>query len=187
MRPRPPTALLAAPLVAALLAGCGPNGPSADDPAVDGPAVTPPPPDEELCPARLPEPSSGTTPADAVPPLPDAARAWVCGYARKVGGSWELVTPVEAVAPTRLNAVASALDGLAPGADETVCTQEVGPRYLLVLADETSTDVTGVLVDEFGCRHVRVADEPATTPVGGVLGAPPELLAVLRDVVPPVG
>ena len=66
-----------------------------------------------------------------------------------------------------------------------VCTEELGPRWMLVLS--RSGDLTGVVVDGYGCRDVRLTDEPFTTVAGegaveGVLTGPADLLPLLEEV-----
>ena len=59
------------------------------------------------------------------------------------------------------------------------CTEELGPRWLLVTS--TGGDLTGVVVDGYGCGDVRLTNDPYVTAPGdpqtgatvpGVLDAP---------------
>jgi hypothetical protein len=66
-----------------------------------------------------------------------------------------------------------------------------GPRYLVTL--RTGDDLTGVVLDDFGCGHVRLTDDPFELEPGthrgsggvvpGVLRAPDDLVARLFDAV----
>ena len=83
------------------------------------------------------------------------------------------------------------LDALEPIESNQVCNMDLGPRFMLVYRH--GTDLTGVSVDDYGCKDVRLTDDPFTTVVGeatqggtvrGVLQAPPELLAELMAIAP---
>lgn len=209
----PPTHLAApAVLTAALLAltACGtsdqdsatdPGGTTTDlartDPAVDELAAQDGP-----CPGRLPggdDAFGGTDPAASAPDLAAPDRAWVCTYVLRSGPAagpdgpaWTRQTRPQQVVADRLPGLATSLDELAPADPGRLCTKDLGPRYLLVLADDgdAGTDLTGVVVDGFGCRDVRLTDDPSTTPPGeastpgvvpGVLSAPDALVRLLTS------
>ncbi len=70
--------------------------------------------------------------------------------------------PVE-VDPAEL----SALDELRRRRRTASCTEELGPRWLVAL-DDGSGAVTGVVVDDFGCRDVT---SPPSDPAGTAPGA----------------
>ncbi|VXB76707.1 hypothetical protein [Nocardioides sp. AX2bis] len=165
------------------------------DPAVDELAAQ----DGRPCPARLPgrddDAFGGTDPAASAPDLAAPDRAWVCRYQLAdgaEGAAWTRQTRPQQVAADRLPDLAAALAELAPADDGRLCTEELGPRYLLVLAadGDAGTDLTGVAVDGFGCRDVRLTDDPSTTAPGeasapgvvpGVLTAPDDLVEVLTS------
>lgn len=152
------------------------------------------------CPDRLPlgdDPDGHgfgvTAPATSAPRHAEPDRAWVCQYVARGAGRtasggrtyvWTRRSPAVPVPTTALRG----LDRLAPfdGAGR-ICTSELGPRWMLVLAH--GTDLTGVVIDDFGCEDVRLTDEPFLTPPGeawqpgtvpGVLQAPDGLLAAIR-------
>lgn len=141
------------------------------DPSADGSAGTGAPTGDaepaaaEPCPAELA--SDGTVPTEpaaAAPELPAATTAYVCRYQPAEvadGPAWERDgEPVE-VDPAEL----SALDELRPAAADRFCTEELGPRWLVAL-DDGSGAVTGVVVDDFGCRDVTLTADPAGTAPG---------------------
>jgi hypothetical protein len=64
---------------------------------------------------------------------------------------------------------------------------ELGPRYLVSYTYKR--DLTGVVIDRYGCREVRLTDNPFTTVPGaasgagiveGVLAGPTKLLDDLK-------
>lgn len=182
------SALVAAALLAALT-GCGDGGTSRSAPAPSPTAA------DELarhdgrpCPAQLPsEDGRATEPASGVPDLPAVVRAWVCRYEVE---TWTLAGEPHEVPPTDLGELEAALTALAPAPGDQMCTMDLGPRYLLVVSD--GRDLTGVVVDAYGCRGVRLTDDPHTIPAGrsqapgvpsGVFNAPgllDELVAVVQ-------
>ena len=202
------TSSVAAGLLAVgLLAGCADSAsvPPAADPApstsVDEVAAHA----GEVCPQRLPESGNrdhgfGTDePAESAPSLPAPESAWVCRYdATDVGPGpdgdgttwgWVRAGEVRPVDPARLPVLERALTQLAPADRNRVCTADLGPRWMLVYSH--GNDLTGVLVDDFGCRDVRLTDEPFETVPGaatqpgttrGVLAGPTDLLIHLRAV-----
>ena len=186
---------LAAPGVALaavlLLGGCGDDGagaPVAQDPPPTEPAPDEPAPDElgeasgRPCPRALPEaegPAADRAAAE-LPVLPEVGRAWVCRYdpAEAEGGAddaaygWRRAGRAEPVPEGDLPSLVEALDGLAlldVDTSERICTADLGPRWLVVLADEG--DLTGVVVDDFGCHDTRLTDDPHSRAAGedGVL------------------
>lgn len=195
--PVPATVLLAA----AMLAGCGtPAGGSGTDSGsrVDEVAAH----RGQVCPHQLPQASArshgfGTSePADSAPSLPVPESAWVCQYVPDDAASgpdgdgttfrWVRNGQARRVAKSQLPVLGDYLRALAPPEGDRVCTASLGPRWMLVYA--TGTDLTGVVVDGFGCQDVRLTDEPFRTVPGeatqsgtvpGVLTGPTELLAQL--------
>lgn len=156
------TALVAAALLAALT-GCGDGGSSGSSPeptpiAADELARH----DGRPCPAQLPsEDGPATGPAPGLPDLPGFDRAWVCRYQVE---TWTLAGEPHEVPHADLGELEAALGGLAPAPAAQMCTMDLGPRYLLVVSD--GRDLTGIQVDAYGCRDVRLTDEPHTTPAG---------------------
>jgi hypothetical protein len=112
--------------------------------------------------------------ADEAPALPGSREVWVCRYdAFDVGtttqggtvSGWRRAGRPEPVAAARLPGLAIALGGLTTPADPGgACTADLGPRWLVVQRHDG--DLTGVLVDDFGCRDVRLTDDPHVTPPG---------------------
>lgn len=191
----------AMPLLAVLaLAGCGDDVAPPQSGLVDELAAH----RGQVCPERLPlgeDPDGhgfGTAePADEKPSLMTPDKAWVCRYdATQVGtrpdgdGStfrWLRDDKPQPVGSTRLAAVTELLDELKPADEARVCTDELGPRWMLVFTHEG--DLTGVVIDGYGCRDIRLTDEPFETAPGdpgqegtvpGVLSGPAQLLAVLK-------
>jgi hypothetical protein len=130
----------------------------------------------EPCPAVLPQrPDSdgfgSVAPAQANADLPSVQRGWVCKYGVELGEgggeradvSWHLARSAVALSESDLAGLAGPLSELSP-ADHIVCNDDLGPRWLLVLAD--GDDLTGVVVDEFGCQYVRLTDDPARVEPG---------------------
>lgn len=140
------------------------------------------------CPDELPgsrEPGLGTgEPAAEAPTLPAYDRAWVCRYQPEdaQGPAWTLDGEPRELTGTPLDGLRKPLSQLAPALKDRMCTADAGPRYLLVLAD--GQDLTGVLVDAYGCREVRLTEQPHTVVAGdgeapGVLQGPAGLLDLL--------
>ncbi len=135
-------------------------------------------------------------PATTVPTLWKPQEAWVCRYvARDVAskgsnGAW--YEWMRQDAPRRLGAeelaaFSTAIEQLEPPTGETACTDDLGPRYLVSYAYEN--DLTGVVIDDYGCNGVRLTDDPFTTVPGdpsqpgtvvGVLSGPTTLLSELN-------
>jgi hypothetical protein len=162
--------------------------------------------DGEVCPTGLPEradPGYGFGNEDAAHQVPSLAapdQAWVCFYdpfeaGPGPGGSghelgWQrngLAREVPAADLARLHDLFERFETLDD--EERICTYDLGPRWMLVYAVEN--DLTGVIVDDYGCHDVRLTDEPFVTPPGdatqtgtvsGVLEAPAELLELLKQV-----
>ncbi|WP_193611971.1 hypothetical protein [Nocardioides lijunqiniae] len=206
-----PRLLAPALLVLALLAGCSDedSGSATDSGGSGEPTptatTTPTKPDEPQCPGELAvgegtELGLGTDePAAEAPPDVDTpAAAWVCPYDLRdtqSGGEsgaepdprWVPSGPGRFVPDARLADLAASLSELEPAPVDRVCTADLGRRLLLVVPREDG--LTGVVMDEFGCRDVRMTDDPfSSTPAGdedgegtvaGVLTGPVSLHAVL--------
>jgi hypothetical protein len=193
------TATAATAALVGVLSGCGSSDPTrASDP-------TPTPVDElaahdgEPCPARLPHQGDhglgADDPATSAPELAAADEAWTCRYQPhdsvqdEEGTTWGWVREgaPRAVDPAGLDRLEPQLADLRPADADRICTMDLGPRWMLVLAD--GGDLTGVVVDDFGCRDVRLTDEPFETPPGeataprtvaGVLTGPDHLLPAIK-------
>jgi hypothetical protein len=146
----------------ALAAGCGGDEPTRATEAL--------PPSGPACPDELPDEGSGA-PADAGPELQLPDRASVCRYELSDGG-WRLDgDPVE-VSGERLAAVADDLGALDPADPGRMCTQELGPRWLVVWDDGSGR--TGAVVEGYGCRDVRLTDG------SGALSGPAGLVDAIK-------
>ena len=167
-------ALLALPAALAL-SGCGDQ--TSDDARAEDPASSTVEAVDlaEACPATLPtdaDADAERTRATEAPELASPTEAWLCTYtvlavddqASDDQGGWRLEGEPEQVDDSRLPALDEALSALAPADPDRPCTMDIGPRYLVVYAGETG--LTGVAVDDFGCRDVRLTDDPRTTPLG---------------------
>jgi hypothetical protein len=148
--------------VVALVAGCGGDEPTTatEAPPTSGPA----------CPDELPDEGSGD-PADASPALELPDRATVCRYELS-DAAWRLDGLPAEVSGAALAAVADGLGELEPADPGRMCTQELGPRWLVVWDDGSGR--TGAVVEGYGCRDVRLTDG------SGVLSGPAGLLDAIR-------
>ena len=199
-------AAIAVVLGATSLAGCADSDPGqrATDTSSTASADEAAPRGDEVCPERLPRgkgPGFGTEQrAEAAPELPTPESAWTCRYQPVDGGpgpdgqatalEWEREGEARPVSSTALPDIMRDLSRLAPpDTANQMCTMDLGPRWMLVLT--TGQDLTGVVVDDFGCRSVRLTDDPFETAPGasdqdgivpGVLTAPPNLLTDLKTV-----
>ena len=191
-------------LVSAVLALTGCDLPWSSTPVADTPELR----TSELtdadgrpCPTKLPtgeDPSGhgfGTEEAaEELPSLLEPQEAWVCQYdsfdvgttdAGAVYG-WRLQGQPQPVAADNLTDLQDALDDLTPADHSGGCSADLGPRWLVAYSHDG--DLTGVVVDDYGCRDVRLTDDPHATPpgadnqdgtVGGVLGGGPAILDAL--------
>lgn len=157
--------------------------------------------DGKVCPTVLPRTEQnhgfGTElPAAAAPTLLAPEAAWVCRYdprdtptdASADGATFEWVRaggPVDLDA-TLLPELARQLTYLVRP-DPQGCNDDLGSRFALVYTH--GSDLTGVVVDDYGCRAVRLTDEPFETVPGesttedvapGLLAADPGLLSQLK-------
>ncbi|MBB6626099.1 hypothetical protein H5V45_02080 [Nocardioides sp. KIGAM211] len=157
----------------------------------------------QICPARLPRSATDDNSVGGGPVAPEAPRlgapdaAWICRYephlGRRTPTDGRVVTfratgdarPVEA---ERLPDFAAALAGLETADPDRSCFADLGPRWMLVYA--LDHDLTGVVMNEYGCGDVRLTDDPfdvapgdATQPgtVAGILSAPEGFLAALKS------
>lgn len=184
--PRPRPGLVRAgtvTLAVVVLTGCGST--PADDATAGASAVQPEQLTEaggEPCPTELPigdDPSGHgfgvEAPAEQLPDLLDPHEAWVCQYetydrdTTANGGlvyGWRQTGDPSPVAPGDLPALRSALDSMVLPSPDQACTADLGPRWMVVYSHDG--DLTGVLVDDYGCRSVRLTDDPHSTPPGAV-------------------
>jgi hypothetical protein len=195
-------ALLGLASAALLLAGC--DVPWSDTATANEPEVHPSElteADGRPCPRELPigEDPSGhgfgaEEVADELPTLLAPQEAWVCQFnSFDVGTTpdgavygWRRAGHAEPVAAADLPDLKDALDELAPADHSGGCTADLGPRWMVVYSH--AGDLTGVVIDDYGCRDVRLTDDPTTTPpgadgqvgtVGGVLDGGAAILDVL--------
>lgn len=169
---------------ACLLTACGEPTPASPPPAnsQDDPA----PPSTELedaggapCPDQLPigeDPGGYGFGVDHLateqPNLSEPEEAWVCAYdlvdefdSDEVdAATWIRRGDAEPVASEDLPALRDALDGLTPADPGQNCTADLGPRWLISYTHQG--DLTGVVVEGFGCRNVLLTDNPHITPPG---------------------
>jgi hypothetical protein len=111
--------------------------------------------------------------ADASPTLLRPNEAWVCQYdpfdVRSTTDNGAVLewrrtgqpTPVTAADLPRLR---EALGGLEPADRSEGCSADLGPRWMVVYNHDG--DLTGLVVDDYGCRDVRLTDNPHATPPG---------------------
>ena len=192
---------LVAYLALALLAGCGSAGtssaaPSAQEGSSSEEVTTDP---GRPCPDELPQPADdshgfGTSdPAGSSPALAAPERAWVCQYVAERAGpgpdgdgstfAWVRDGGVRRVPDSRLPGLARQLGELEPADRLRGCTDDLGSRWMLVYA--AGSELTGVVIDAFGCRDIRLTDDPFRTVPGeatrhgtvpGVLTGPEQLV-----------
>ncbi|WP_460793530.1 hypothetical protein [Nocardioides pacificus] len=185
---------------ALVLSGCGPTPQAATSPEVRTSELADA--GGRPCPQRLPigeDPSGhgfGTQEvADRLPALLEAQEAWVCRYdtfdidMTPSGGAaygWRRAGQPDPVADADLPDLQAALDALAIADRSGGCNDDLGPRWMIAYSHDG--DLTGVVVDDYGCRDVRLTDGPHTTPpgaddqdgtVGGVLDGGPAILEAL--------
>lgn len=159
--------------------------------------------DGEFCPKVLPRAPRETygfgtdRPATTAPTLWQPQEAWICGYlpmnvaSKGSNGAW--FEWVMQGAPRRLDAeeleaFSTAIENVEPPPPgERVCPADLGARYLISYAYEN--DLTGLVIDDYGCHDVRLTDDPFTIvpgdasqpgTVAGVLSGPTTLLNELR-------
>lgn len=111
--------------------------------------------------------------ADELPTLLEPQEAWVCQYntfdvgATPSGGTtygWALTGQPAPVAAGDLPDLQDALNDLSLPDFSGGCTDDLGPRWMVVYTHDG--DLTGVVVDDYGCREVRLTDNPHTTAPG---------------------
>ncbi len=179
-----------AALLAVALAACG--GDSSADPHVAAEPVA------VECPEGLVEPAAGSTGlasgevATDSPELGHATQAWVCTYAPTGTGQspedpqWSLAEGPATVPASSLVEVDALIAALEPAEAMRACTADLGPRAMLVVV--TAEAKVGVVVDDFGCRDVRLTDDPWTVAPGesaaegvpaGVLTGPEGIVATI--------
>jgi hypothetical protein len=154
------------------------------------------------CPQQLPigdDPSGhgfGTEEgADHLPTFLEPQEAWVCRYntfdvgTTPSGGTtygWRRAGQPEPVPAAALPDLQAALVDLEPPDRRGGCDADLGPRWMVVYSHDG--DLTGVVVDDYGCRDVRLTDNPHITPpgaddqdgtVGGVLDGGAAILDAL--------
>jgi len=176
------------------LAGCAAPGSDAPEPFTG----------DVACPEVLPQPSPAEhglgphEPASSVPDLAAFDAAWLCTYVTADTGEpdpdggalygWVLADGPAEIPADRLPDVEAALEGLAVPEPMRACTSDLGPRHLLMTGSGDTT--TGIAVDDYGCRDVRLTDDAwAVAPgesedpdlVPGVLQGSGELIETLLD------
>ncbi len=149
--------------------------------------------EDQPCPGALvdPEDEHGFGTETAAERAPDPARpdrAWVCGYEaveephrRSDSGayySWLISEEATVLDDADLAAVTEATASLAPVTGKEFCTADLGPRVLVVTA--RGNDLTGYVVDAYGCGDIRMTDDPFTSPPG-VATQPGTVSGVLRS------
>ncbi|WP_084127038.1 hypothetical protein [Demequina sp. NBRC 110054] len=110
---------------------------------------------------------------DAVPELGGYDAVWLCEYVpidrpqedgNGTFNSWHLATTPVELAEEDLPIVDDVLDRLAVASASMDCLADLGPRELVVLVDDG--DLTGVVIDVFGCETVRFTEDPFVTAPG---------------------
>lgn len=180
-------AAVVALMATAGLAGCGDTGSfSVPDSASTQDGANVAGHDGDVCPRRLPQaqddPSRGfgtDQPAEKAPTLAEPDAAWVCRYDPRTGVpgpdaegmlvEWVRHGNARPVDAGRLPVLTAAVRGLEPIRSERACTDDLGPRWMLAFADDN--DLTGVVVDDFGCDDVRLTHDPFEIPPGDTSGA----------------
>lgn len=156
----------------------------------------------QFCPDALPTAPQDTyglgtgDPAEETPSMWEPQEAWVCEYVPTdiapagANGAWyEWVRrgKPRQLSGDALKTFAIALDGLQPMQTDG-CTADLGSRFLISYAHEG--DLTGVVIDDYGCNDVRLTDNPFTNlpgqasqagTVDGTLMGPVELLTLVKS------
>jgi hypothetical protein len=136
----------------------------------------------KVCPKRLPtgdDPDGygfGTDePATVAPTFTVPDEGWICLYGpvegpRQPNGDaffkWIRGGKATSLGKSLLVDLFEQVGELAPPTEweDRVCTADLGPRGMLVLS--TQGDLTGVVIDDYGCNDVRLTDEPFETAPG---------------------
>ena len=182
--------------VAMLMAGCATS--PGTSPVEKAPDVEPSCPDGLVDPTPLDHGLGTNTPAARAPSVGSLTQAWVCTYesvgtssTEPGGGSvytWTLVEGPAEVEAARLDEASELIATLAPAESMRACTADLGPRVMLVAA--TGLGTLGMVVDDYGCRDVRLTDDPWTVAPGestteyipsGVLTGSEGIIATLED------
>lgn len=155
----------------------------------------------QFCPATLPLADQEThgfgssVAAVEAPQLVVPPEVWQCEYTAvdvAPPGSngawieWTLRGTPSRLESDQVRVLSEAVASLEPPTADQLCNADLGSRFLFAYA--VRGDLTGVVVDDFGCRNVQLTDDPfitfpgeATQPgvVGGFLEAPAERLTEL--------
>ena len=183
--------------VAVLPACSGDDSPSDTPESSTGALGGTPAGEGEACPSELPRPDEpgnglGTLePAASAPSLAAFEAASVCLYdASKSEEStdsetptytWRLASSPVEVGKKDLKALNEQLGELVPEKAGRTCSPKVSTRWLLISTGDD--EATGVVVDDFGCRAVRLTDAPFETAPGEATreGVVPGVLAGSND------
>jgi hypothetical protein len=173
--------VVGAALVGTLAGGCG-STPVADAPTVHAGELAAH--GGHVCPRQLPDGrdrggrgSGSEQDADVLPSLLTPESAWICRYEpvdrpRTADGrfpyEWVRARHVRRVDPSTVRRLTTTLHHLGLFDGDRACTADLGPRWAVVYAH--GGDLTGVVVDDFGCREVRLTSEPFTIPAGSADG-----------------
>lgn len=132
----------------------------------------------EYCPGPLPLAPKATygfgteEPATEEPELKAPEIAWVCRYdttdvsGRGSGGAhlrWDRAGEPVRLTTAQVAALGRIVRSLEP-VEPQGCTDDLGPRYLWSYS--SGTDLTGIVVDDYGCGDIRLTDDPFTTVAG---------------------
>lgn len=167
--------------VAALSGGLGGEGrTTATDPAAQRELADA---GGQPCPAGLPQADGsdgfGTNqPAPGSPQLPVADQGWLCRYGAHLGrpgpdedgglATWQRDGQPVALDRAAVEELIAAGTPLEPPDVDVPCPADLGYRWLLVTSN--GGDLTGVAVDQYGCRNVRITDSPAHVEPGEATG-----------------
>ena len=187
-------------LAVGVLPACSSDEADPGDPQQSG--VTGAASDGDVCPSELPRPEAsddgfGTQdPAGSAPSLGAPDEATVCLYdptesddadGAETSYTWALSGEPIPVGERDLKALTQQLGELVPAQADKKCPSKPDTRWMLVTT--AGDDVTGVVVDDFGCRSVRLTDAPSDTAPGeatredtvaGVLTGPTSLLNQIK-------
>lgn len=154
----------------------------------------------DFCPTTLPPAPRETygfgteAPATASPRLPTPQEAWLCTYQlldvaskgrHRPRSEWVRSGRQRQLDAVQLRSLSAALPDLHPPPATQACTADLGPRVLVSYT--SGADLIGIVVDGYGCRDVRLTDDPFHTVPGdatehgtvpGVLSAPEQLLRI---------
>lgn len=143
------------------------------DRGIPAPQHWPLPTRAQACPTKLAplsdkQWSAASTKSALVPQFEDVAATWVCRYSHS-DGHVVTRTKITGAAQRRLVAGLRSIRVLDPRISEA-CTAEAGSTYLVTHVNQRGQWIS-VVVNDFGCRTVRLTSDPKRVPAGAKVSA----------------